>query len=123
MALTPIQPEDLRRVVNIATNRTLAGATGHSPDKFSLLAVMHETNFTAPFDWEAWLAELPQDALNDPAYLDTADLETLRRLVTAHVRIDRFVGGHLDAVLANGYMDRAMGRAKQLLNEQLETPA
>ena len=118
MALTPLSTDDLRRVVNIGTARNLAAATGFHPDKHSLLAVMHETGFTDPFDWNAWLQELPPGAFEDPAFLNGADLDTLRRLVTAHIRMDRFSGGHLDAVLASGYMDAAMSRAARLLEEE-----
>ena len=117
MELTPISREDLRRVVNIGTARDLSQATGFHPDKHSLLAVMHETGFTAPFDWSAWMQELPPGAIDDPATLAGADLDTLRRLVTAHIRIDRFSDGHLDAILANGYMDAAMVRAARLLDD------
>jgi hypothetical protein len=117
MPLTPMPVEDLRRVVNIGTTRKLSQATGDHHDKHELLAVMHETNFTEPFDWSDWIATFGAEKLNDPALLDTADLDTLRRLVTAHVRMDRFSGGHLDTILASGYMDRAMARARQLLEQ------
>jgi hypothetical protein len=113
--LTPISAADLRRVVNIGTARNLTQATGFHSDKHQLLAVMHETNFTAPFDWGSWIQSLPEGALNDPNVLDNADLDTLRRLVTAHIRMDRFNGGHLDEILASGYMDRAIARARELL--------
>jgi hypothetical protein len=118
MALTPISVEDLRRVVNVGATRMLTQAVGTHEDKAQLLAVMHETNFTDPFDWQTWVAEFGETRVNDPAVLDTADLDTLRRLVTTHIRMDRMLGGHLDAIMETGYMARAMARARQLLELQ-----
>ncbi|HEX8172019.1 MAG TPA: DUF6508 domain-containing protein [Thermoanaerobaculia bacterium] len=115
MALTPISTDDLRRVVNIGAARDLTQATGYHTDKHELLQVLHETGFVEPFDWGSWVQEQAAGLLDDPAALDAADLDTLRRLVTAHIRMDRFADGHLDEVLASGYMDRAIERARQLL--------
>jgi len=50
----------------------------------------------------------------DPARLAAADVATLRRLITLHVRADRFVEGHLAAVAADGTLLTLLRRVRDL---------
>ena len=66
------------------------------------------------FDWMAW----QEEAL---AYLDyrirleTADLPTLQKLLTAHIRADRLTEGHYDAMLENGFLRDLLERLAVVL--------
>lgn len=66
------------------------------------------------FDYDAWLKEKSEDFATDLNALESADFETIRNLITAHLRIDRFVGGHLDALLAKGYFHKVLQRINEL---------
>jgi hypothetical protein len=55
------------------------------------------------FEWTAW-AEQAQRYERDAALVAHADLPTLRKLLTAHVRADRFCDGHLAAVWRSGHL-------------------
>lgn len=56
-----------------------------------------------PFDWMNWQAEAL--AYHDQReLLHTADLPTLRKILTTHLRADRLVEGHYDALLENGFL-------------------
>jgi hypothetical protein len=66
------------------------------------------------FDYDAWLKSLPEGFATDLNALASADFETVRNLITAHLRIDRFVGGHLDALLAKGYFHNVLLRINEL---------
>ena len=46
-----------------------------------------------------------------------ADLLTLRRLLTTHVRADRFTEGHLAAELENGHICAILEQLEELRNE------
>lgn len=66
------------------------------------------------FDYDAWLKEKPEEFATDLNALASADFDTVRNLITAHLRIDRFVGGHLDALLAKGYFHKVLQRINEL---------
>jgi Family of unknown function (DUF6508) len=52
--------------------------------------------------------------MQDPALLAQADLLTLRKLLTAHVRQDRFIEGHLAQMLENGHISAILRRLREL---------
>jgi hypothetical protein len=69
------------------------------------------------FDWQAWQEEAI-GYLDYRIRLETADLDTVRRLLTAHLRADRFAEGHYDALLENGFFRDLLERAAILLDER-----
>ncbi len=64
---------------------------------------LYDNNIIYSFDWPAWQEEAER-LHNDPEALASADLETLRKLLTVHVRKDRFSEGHLAAVIRDGHV-------------------
>ena len=70
------------------------------------------------FDWRSWQGEAER-FVSDPEALETADLLTLRKLLTTHVRKDRFVEGHLASVLECGHIT-AILRRLGTIREQTE---
>jgi hypothetical protein len=55
---------------------------------------LYELGFIVPFDWPAWQEEGFQ-LQTSPGQLEGADLQDLVKLLTVHIRKDRFVEGHL----------------------------
>lgn len=78
------------------------------------LAAMQATGFTTFFDWQEEF-QGRENLLNDPAVIDTADLDLLRKIMTAHIRIDRMSPDHLNELVASGYWQRCFNRLRQLL--------
>jgi len=117
MALPPVSTEDIDRVLRhaprmAALRQTAEAIPGHR-DVIDMLETMDETQFLAPFDWLAEFEDRREQLL-DPAVIDQADLETLRKIMMAHVRIDRQSGHHLDRLIASGYWQRCLARLAQL---------
>ena len=83
-------------------------------DLMPFLNAAQRTGFCTPFDWNAWLATQPQGFSTDAGQLPGADLETLRKLLTAHTRLDRFMSGHLEHLHASGYLDAFVQRLRVL---------
>lgn len=54
------------------------------------------------FDWPNWNDR--QKYEENQELVASADTETITRLLTAHIRGDRFVEGHLAAMVANGHL-------------------
>ncbi|MFJ2865460.1 DUF6508 domain-containing protein [Kitasatospora sp. NPDC087314] len=67
------------------------------------------------FDWMNW-APYQDNRISDPEFIASADARTLRRIATTHLRIDRFVGGHLEQIEETGILDRVVGRLRQLVD-------
>lgn len=86
------------------------------PSVHLMLATLEATGFTAPFDWQGEFGERLQD-LENVEVLQGADLEQLRKIMTAHTRIDRFSDGHLDHLIRTGYWNRCIERLRMLRDE------
>lgn len=71
-----------------------------------------------PFDYSAWLAQEGITIIGGKQersdLIGHADLETLSKLVTAHMRIDRFVEGHLNQLMEEGFFVRVLERIREL---------
>ncbi len=65
------------------------------------------------FDWPAWHEEAAH-YLEIPDALAKADLLTLRKLITIHVRAERFNEGHLAAQYKNGHLVAILARLKKI---------
>jgi hypothetical protein len=68
------------------------------------------------FDWQAWVDEA-MSYVERPERVDGADFETVRKLLTAHIRGERFTEGHLLAVFEKGHIVRLLRRLKELVGE------
>lgn len=66
------------------------------------------------FEWMRWPA-YRQRQVEQPAFIAVADLETLRRVTTTHVRLERFVSGHLLRMQEVGVPTAIVDRLRALL--------
>ncbi|RMF04614.1 MAG: hypothetical protein D6768_02825 [Chloroflexi bacterium] len=73
-------------------------------------------NFIIQFDWTNW-QDSAEHYRSSPAALDTANLLTLRKLLTTHVRADRFDEGHLAQMFEEGHITAILRRLEQLRNQ------
>ena len=90
----------------------------HRPSLLSKKAIQfiglcETTHFIQPFDWGAWIQDHPRVA-NRGDGIEELSLEELGKLLTAHVRGDRFCDGHLLEVMRSGQMARLLERLLQL---------
>lgn len=122
MALPPISKSALRQVIEashpVANLVTLGISSSDAvvPPLANLLKTMQSTEFTSPFDWQAEFGE-NQESLQDPEVVKSADLENLRKIMTAHIRIDRMSNGHLDALIQSGYWNQCLARMAEIYSE------
>ena len=65
------------------------------------------------FDWQAWGDEAVS-YMEDRKKLNTADMATLYKLITAHMRADHFVEGHYDAIIENGFLGDVLHRMQEI---------
>jgi len=77
------------------------------------VAALYDHGWVVPFDWVAWQDEAVQ-LYESPEALGKADIQTLRKLLTLHVRKDRFCEGHLAAVFESGHVTAILQRLRKL---------
>jgi len=90
----------------------------YSPEVDRFVSALYAANLVYPFDWGQFV-ERAQRYRDEPDLLASADLLTLRKLLTTHVRADRFNEGHLAAELESGHIV-AILKCLQELREELD---
>jgi hypothetical protein len=72
-----------------------------------------DNGFVYPFDWGSW-QERAEELIDNPSLLAEADLQTLRMLLTTHIRKERFCEGHLPMMIRTGHMTALLERLREL---------
>lgn len=67
------------------------------------------------FDWVGWASE-GRRYMKDPVLVGSARLATCIKLVTAHLRAERFCDGHLEDVLRSGHITAILRRLQEFTN-------
>jgi len=76
-------------------------------------------HFIVDFDWPSW-QHVAIEYFQNPELIKTADLVTIRRLFTVHIRKDRFCEGHLLSVLENGHITMMLQRLATIYKSIIE---
>ncbi|HEX8600008.1 MAG TPA: DUF6508 domain-containing protein [Chloroflexia bacterium] len=90
----------------------------YSPEVERFIGALSSAGFVVPYDWVAWQDEA-WGFVNDPDLLNDADLDTLRKLLTLHVRKDRFVEGHISEMIDLGHIRAILHRLKALYSQDI----
>ncbi len=65
------------------------------------------------FKWPDW-QESAQEFVASPAKIESADTRTIQKLLTTHVRKERFCEGHFAAMFENGHIVALLKRLKTI---------
>ena len=87
---------------------------------------LYDTGFLIVFDWKSWLNEneVYKNLENDfEEHIMTADLITLRKLMTSYIRGDRFTEGLFNRVILNGHITKILIRLRVLMQSKTEQGA
>ena len=122
-----ITPKDIEKILKLyAKSKELVGADqldGRLQEfTYELLQTLFETGFLMVFNWHEWLNrnEVFKDLNKDiHEEIKSADLETLRKLMTSYVRGDRFNEGLLERIVVDGKLHCILQRLREI-REQLE---
>lgn len=74
---------------------------------------LYEYGWVVSFDWPAWRDEAER-YVGSPESVAGADLNTIRKLFTTHVRQDRFCEGHLSEMIRTGHVAALLRRLREL---------
>ncbi len=101
--------------------RTPAGGFPYfefSAEVSEFISALYRQGFLVVFDWPGWSQRARYES--DPAALEVTDLLTLRKLLTAHVRVDRLIEGHLASVLESGHIVAILRRLKEIRGQMAD---
>ena len=84
----------------------------YSDKVIEFLKLLYGTKFLVNFDWGSW--DEGRDIIGSPELIQQADLLTLRMLLTAIVRNDRFCNGALLSAIENGIIQEILNRLNVL---------
>jgi O-acetyl-ADP-ribose deacetylase len=99
---------EIRKEVN-----TLIFPYIYSVEVMNFMDALRTENIIFPFDWVKWQDEAVR-YFDNPELLKSADLLTLRKLLTLHVRKDRFCDGHFAYIIDSGYLLNILKRLEEL---------
>jgi len=80
------------------------------------IEALYSAGLVVEFDWMAWTDEA-QRYVGDQNLIESADILTIQKLITTHVRNDRFCDGHLRAMILNGHVATVLRRLQELTGD------
>lgn len=80
---------------------------------------LYEEGFIVEFDWPRWQDQAEQFYSN-PELLKTADIVTIQKLLTTHIRKERFCDGHLACMLRDGHISAMLHRLKEIRKNMVD---
>ncbi|MDC0672343.1 DUF6508 domain-containing protein [Nannocystis radixulma] len=89
-----------------------------APEVQQLQQALARHGFVVAFDWPSWRAEA-EHYQSDPATLAGASLADVCRLLTVHLRSDRFVAGQFASAVASGQIAAILRRLRAIRDEEL----
>jgi hypothetical protein len=89
------------------------GCVHYSSGVTQLMNSLHDSGCGLVFDWTAWQGEAGQ-YVSHPELLRSADILKLQKLLTLHIRKERFFEGHFGTMVDSGHIKRILERLKEL---------
>jgi hypothetical protein len=97
------------------------GYAAMAPEVDAFVQALYDNGFVEPFEWSR-IQDEAVGYFEHPERLATVDLETIRNLLTLHVRKERFCDGHLLEMLKAGHIQAILRRLARL-SPPAHTPA
>ncbi len=85
----------------------------YSNEVDEFIEILYSEEFVTPFDWSIWQDEAAK-FVEQPKLLESAELTILQKLLTTHIRKERFHSGHLAAMIDNGHIFAILKRLQQI---------
>jgi O-acetyl-ADP-ribose deacetylase len=109
------------RLYEINTQQGLLEPYIYSNEFNGFIQSLHDEGFILlSFNWGVWLEE-SNEYVNDPGLLQFADLRTLQKLITTHVRAERFNSGHLAQLIDNNHILAILKRLSAIRKTMTDT--
>ena len=84
----------------------------------NFIQTLYNNRFVIPSDWTEWKKECSR-YVEHPDQIALADIATLQKLLTSHVRAERFCSGHLAGVIGSGHILAILRRLATIRAEMM----
>jgi O-acetyl-ADP-ribose deacetylase (regulator of RNase III) len=101
LAFVPIFERPATNLYEVRPDLSMMDPYVYAPEFTQFIQELYCEKLVIDFNWVAWKDEAAK-YLENPRQIESADLETLQKLITTHVRADRFNSGHLAQMVENG---------------------
>jgi len=118
--LEAIDRDDIVRLSSVNGAVFVVGCVPYHPTVHKFERACYANGFVQPFDWPAW-GRSARRYIDNPRLIDSAKLSTCIRLITTHVRTERFGDGHLEVVLKSGHIMKILKRL-EVISRGSRTP-
>ena len=109
-----IKPEDFSKSAPLPENCSYGiGFVEFHPAVYEFINACYENEFVQSYDWTAWGRKARQ-YMADPSLVASARISTLVKLLTAHIRCERFCDGHLHSQFESGHLTAILRRLEEL---------
>lgn len=88
----------------------------YSKEVNSFVEDLYKSNFLYSFDWLEWQNEA-SNYFENPELLENANIEIIQKLLTLHIRKERFCEGHLLGIINSGHMVDILKRLKKIRDQ------
>jgi Family of unknown function (DUF6508) len=88
------------------------GHLEYHPAVGQFMHACYENGMVLSFDWGVWSDEAHR-YMKDSQLVTAASLKTCMKLLTTHLRAERFCDGHLQDVLRSGHISAVLRRLQQ----------
>jgi Family of unknown function (DUF6508) len=115
-----IAPDDFAHLMgstDVAGEIPFMGHLEYHPAVYKFMDACYENGMVLSFDWGAWAHEA-RGYMRDPQLVMSARLNTCKKLLTTHLRAERFCDGHLEEVLRSGHITAILQRLQQFVKRQ-----
>lgn len=89
----------------------------HSTEITHLISDLYKNAFVVNFDWPSW-EPTAHRYLEDAELLKEASIDGLQKLLTTHVRMDRFCEGHFSEMIRRGHIRAILERLAEIYGKQ-----
>ena len=79
----------------------------------SFIDDFYKSDLVYSFDWSKWQDEAIK-YVNNPNLIENVDIQTIQKLLTLHMRKERFCEGHLIDMIDNGHIVALLRRLKAI---------
>lgn len=111
LTFLPLFEGQTHSLYTIDTERSIFYPYEYTPEVLRFIQTLYNENLIFVFDWSSWKEEAAR-YMNDPELVARADLAVLRKLLTLHVRADRFNDGHIALMIDSGHILAILRRLK-----------
>jgi len=101
----------LNLILEINKNEILESGT--CEDIIEFTKSLYHNNWLINTCWQGWTSEA-EYYFGNPELIKSADIETIRKILTVHVRIDRLFPGEIADLIKRGYILKILERIETL---------